>query len=138
MLLEAIVKVVHLSTVDNSQSNLHETSILLYSSHDTGILIPCQHRVFTVPRLGFLKISPPLQKFFMAHYPRELPCHRPIDGFHYWKVRWEEDVKIALLYLMKRSVLPHPNKQSTSRMALPEVFAPAQPAFGTSSAQPAH
>ena len=77
----------------------------LYSSHDTGILVPCQHWIFAAPRLRLLKVCPSFQKLFMAHNPRELSGHCPVHGFHHRKIGREEDIKVALLNLFRASAI---------------------------------
>lgn len=70
-----------------------------YSHHETGILVPVEQRVLSTFRLRILHIRPSIHESLMGLDGRELASNGSVHILHDFKVRWEENVEVSLLYL---------------------------------------
>lgn len=75
----------------------------LHRHQHAGILIPGQQRVLPITGLCVLNICPTMHKVLMTQYLGQFSSHSTVDIFNNVEVRWEEDIKIALMNLRAES-----------------------------------
>lgn len=71
----------------------------LHGQQHTGILVPGQQRVLSVPRFRVLDVRPAVDKVFVADNLGQFPGDRPVEILDDIEVRWEENIKVSLLDL---------------------------------------
>lgn len=71
----------------------------LHSHQHAGIFVPCQQRVFPIPRLRIFDISPAVHKVLVTHDLSQFTSDCTIHILNDVKVSGEEDIKVTLMNL---------------------------------------
>ena len=78
----------HLHPLNYHQSN---------SNHNTGILIPAQHRILPTPHLRVFHIRPSPEEVLVGHDAGQAAGDGAVDVLHDAEIGGKEDVEVALM-----------------------------------------